>query len=79
MKNIEGTPIATLQQARRIALQAGLKHVYTGNCHDVSSQSTYCSSCDALLIERDWYALGTYDIKENACAKFSFKLCISSG
>jgi pyruvate formate lyase activating enzyme len=62
------TPPATLQRARRQALAAGLKHVYTGNVHDRDGQSTYCAGCGALLIERDWYTLGAYHIEGGACA-----------
>jgi pyruvate formate lyase activating enzyme len=54
------TPPQTLQRARRQALSHGLSHVYTGNVHDCEGQSTYCAGCGTLLIERDWYRLGTY-------------------
>ncbi|MBK6811254.1 MAG: AmmeMemoRadiSam system radical SAM enzyme [Sandaracinaceae bacterium] len=54
------TPRATLLRARQQALRAGLRHVYTGNVHDVAGQSTYCGSCEAVVIERDWYTLGAY-------------------
>ena len=56
------TPAATLARARGQALAAGLKHVYTGNVHDRSGQSTYCAACGALLIERDWYDLGEWNL-----------------
>jgi pyruvate formate lyase activating enzyme len=49
-------------RAREQALAAGLKHVYTGNVHDRAGQSTYCSACSALLIERDWYRIGAWNL-----------------
>ena len=52
------TPAATLTRARRIALGNGLRYVYTGNVHDPVGSSTWCPTCGALLIERDWYKLG---------------------
>jgi len=52
------TPAATLTRARRIALGNGLRYVYTGNVHDPVGSSTWCPTCGALLIERDWYELG---------------------
>jgi pyruvate formate lyase activating enzyme len=49
------TPKATLTRARTLAKQAGLHYVYTGNVRDVVGQTTYCSGCNAALIERDIY------------------------
>jgi len=61
------TPPATLTRAREIARSKGLKHVYTGNVHDRAGGSTWCPSCGALLIERDWYELGAYNLDGNRC------------
>jgi pyruvate formate lyase activating enzyme len=54
------TPPKTLARARTQALGFGLKHVYTGNVHDVAGQSTHCAGCGSLLIERDGYRLGKF-------------------
>jgi pyruvate formate lyase activating enzyme len=56
------TPPATLTRARAIALGNGLHYVYTGNVHDPAGSSTYCPTCSALLIERDWYELGRWEL-----------------
>jgi pyruvate formate lyase activating enzyme len=62
------TPPATLARARSQAIAAGLKHVYTGNTHDVAGQSTYCASCGTRVIERDWYVLGEWKLDpDGAC------------
>ena len=61
------TPPATLARAREIARAKGLKHVYTGNVHDRMGGSTWCPACGALLIERDWYELGAYNLDGNRC------------
>ncbi len=64
------TPPATLTRARQIAVSKGLRYVYTGNVHDTQGGSTYCHNCGQLLIERDWYKLGEYHLKnKNQCAK----------
>ncbi len=55
MTDIPATPTATLQRSRQIALAAGLHYVYTGNIHDTEGGTTYCPSCRAALIVRDWY------------------------
>ena len=56
------TPPATLRMARRIAREAGLRYVFTGNTHDEAGQSTYCHACKATLIGRDWYHLTTWNL-----------------
>ena len=60
-------PPATLARARAIARSKGLKYVYCGNVHDREGGSTFCPSCGALLIERDWYELGVYGLDGNRC------------
>ena len=62
MRDIHATPPATLTRARDIALKAGLHHVYTGNVHDERGGSTYCPSCQAPLILRDWYRIDAYRV-----------------
>jgi pyruvate formate lyase activating enzyme len=54
------TPAATLKRMRRIALDEGLHHVYTGNVHDPEGGTTYCPKCRATLIVRDWYRIESY-------------------
>jgi len=63
------TPASTLTRARRIALENGVRHAYTGNVHDAAGSSTYCHACGELLIERDWYRLGHWGLDEQGhCA-----------
>jgi pyruvate formate lyase activating enzyme len=56
------TPASTLCLARHIARDAGLRYVFTGNSHDEEGQSTYCHSCKARLIGRDWYDLTFWNL-----------------
>ncbi len=67
MLDINATPRATLQKAREMAISKGLHFVYTGNVHDAEGSSTYCPACKKLLIERDWFELGEYNLQNNAC------------
>ncbi len=60
MMDTPPTPPTTLIHARSIALSNGLTFVYTGNVHDRAGGSTYCPGCGEILIERDWYDLGSY-------------------
>ena len=68
MRDRPPTPPETLARARRIALANGVRYAYTGNTRDPAGQSTYCHECGTLLIERDWYRLGTYRLTaDGAC------------
>src|SRR5262249_14039020 len=49
------TPPPTLSRARQIAIRHGLRYVYTGNVRDPEGASTWCHSCQSLLIGRDRY------------------------
>jgi pyruvate formate lyase activating enzyme len=75
MSNHPPTPPATLTRARRIAMENGLRYVYTGNVHDRAGGSTWCHGCGELLIERDWYELGRWGLTpEGCCAKCGTKI-----
>jgi pyruvate formate lyase activating enzyme len=64
MDNLPATPPATLQRARKIALEAGLHYVYTGNIHDPQGGTTFCPACKTALIVRDWYDISAYELDE---------------
>jgi len=68
------TPQKTLTRAREIAQSKGLHYVYTGNVHDSSGGSTWCPCCGKLLIERDWYELGEWNLVNNRCAFCGFEI-----
>jgi pyruvate formate lyase activating enzyme len=62
------TPPATLRRAWEIAKKNGVRYAFVGNVHDAAAESTYCHSCGALLLERDWYELGTWAMTDDgAC------------
>jgi pyruvate formate lyase activating enzyme len=58
------TPPETLRRARRIARDAGLRYVYTGNVHDREGDTTLCSGCGQPLIQRDWYEILDYALDD---------------
>ena len=62
MTDLAATPAATLKRARRIAMDAGLHYVYTGNVHDTDGGTTYCPQCKAALIVRDWHCIEQYRV-----------------
>jgi pyruvate formate lyase activating enzyme len=62
------TPERTLSRARAIAREEGLRYVYTGNVHDQDGGTTFCPSCGARVIERDWFAIRAARLKGSSCA-----------
>ncbi len=70
------TPAATLTRARRIALAAGLRYVYTGNVHDTDGDSTYCHGCGTCLIGRDWYSLTAWHLTSDGCCRTCGARCV---
>jgi pyruvate formate lyase activating enzyme len=61
------TPPETLIRARRIAMDQGLRYVYTGNVHDASGGTTHCPNCQHPVIQRDWYHIERYALRGNQC------------
>ena len=59
MTDVPATPLDTLVRARRIAMEEGLRYVYTGNVHHREGDATVCPNpdCRAVLIQRDWYRI----------------------
>jgi len=67
MMDYPSTPPSTLTMARDIAMKAGVRYAYVGNVHNKDADSTWCHQCGELLIERDWYELGKWNINAKAC------------
>ena len=66
MTDVPTTPISTLQRAREIGLESGLKYVYIGNVADNGNQDTICPVCGRILIRRDGFAV-TNHILDGRC------------
>ncbi|MGA8967788.1 MAG: AmmeMemoRadiSam system radical SAM enzyme, partial [Pseudolabrys sp.] len=62
LRDVLPTPPETLKRARRIAMNAGIHYVYTGNVYDPSGQATHCHICDAVLIGRNWHDLTAWNL-----------------
>lgn len=75
MPDTPPTPSGTLSHAREIALQNGVRYAYTGNVHDPNGDSTWCHDCGQLLIERDWYRLGEWNLTPEGNCRFCGTHC----
>jgi pyruvate formate lyase activating enzyme len=68
LKSTPPTPVETLDQAREIAMKAGIKYVYIGNVPGTAFDDTYCPSCKKTLIKRHGYSIDGNNIADGHCA-----------
>ena len=61
------TPVATLRDARRIGLEAGLRYVYEGNVPGEGGENSCCPACGGLLVKRYGYIIEKNLISRGAC------------
>jgi pyruvate formate lyase activating enzyme len=66
LKDLPPTPLETINEARTVALAAGLKYVYIGNIRS-DAENTYCSKCKKILIERSGYFVKQNNISRGKC------------
>lgn len=69
MKNKPRTSLQTLIKAREIAIQNGIHYAYVGNVQDWERSSTWCHCCGELLIQRNGYELGTWNLTDERNCK----------
>ncbi len=67
MMNKPPTPLETIKRARQIALEAGLKYVYTGNVEYREGETTYCDD-GSIAIERQGYFILKNMLTNGKCA-----------
>lgn len=65
--SLNPTPVDTLEKARQIALDCGLKYVYIGNVAGHLAENTYCPKCKKILIERKGYFILQNNIEDGKC------------
>jgi pyruvate formate lyase activating enzyme len=75
----EQTAVSTMEEAREIGLDEGLKYVYIGNIPGHKGENTYCPSCSRLQIERIGLRLRYHDIDRahNSCSNCHHRIDIS--
>ncbi len=69
MRDLPPTPLRTLTRARLIAMESGLRYVYTGNVSDLDGGTTHCPTCATPVIVRDRYRIEGYQLDDGGgCA-----------
>jgi len=62
LTTMAATPVETLEKAYMTAKEAGLNYVYIGNVPGHPSESTYCPSCNELLIKRYGFEIARWNL-----------------
>ncbi|MCK4873014.1 MAG: hypothetical protein KAS72_09840, partial [Phycisphaerales bacterium] len=74
LQDVPRTPAQTLEEARTMALDAGLKYVYIGNLAPHEGNHTYCPSCSHKVIERLGFQVTSNTIRRGKCDKCGARL-----
>lgn len=67
MQNMPATPLATLEQAVRIARASGLQFVYIGNVPGHEFENTVCPGCGRVVVRRRGYSVLSCDVNNGRC------------
>ena len=69
------TPLETLEKARKIAMEEGVRFVYTGNIPGAPGENTYCPNCGELLIKRIGFGISENKLTgKNTCPECGEKI-----
>jgi len=61
------TPVAILENARKIAFDEGIKYVYADNVPGSKSSNTICPYCKSTIVERKGFFIAKQNIKAGKC------------
>ncbi|MFH1515557.1 MAG: AmmeMemoRadiSam system radical SAM enzyme, partial [bacterium] len=67
LSNLPPTPISTLEIARKISMENGVKYSYIGNAPGHEGNSTYCPSCKQVVIGRIGFRITQNNIHNGKC------------
>ncbi|MBN2171677.1 MAG: AmmeMemoRadiSam system radical SAM enzyme [Candidatus Krumholzibacteriota bacterium] len=68
LRNLPPTPVATLERARAIAMDAGLRYAFVGNVPGHAGNHTYCPACGKIVIERQGFFVTARHLDAGRCA-----------
>jgi pyruvate formate lyase activating enzyme len=67
LANLPPTPVESLDQAREIAAEEGVRFVYVGNVPGHPGNNTYCPVCRRPIIVRDGFTVTEYHLLGGNC------------
>ena len=65
--HVERTDIGTLKQARTLARDKGMKHVYLGNAYEPDLNNTACQNCGTILVKRYGLHSQVQNLTDGSC------------
>jgi len=68
MRNRPPTPAATLNRARAIGMEEGLRFVYPGNVAGVGGEDTHCPACGLTLVRRQGFRSQLTGMRGSHCS-----------
>lgn len=68
LANLPPTSVESLERARDIALEQGVRYAYIGNVPGHPGNNTYCPSCGERVIVRKGFTVVAYHLKGGLCA-----------
>lgn len=68
LTDLPPTPVETVERAREIALEEGMRFVYVGNVPGHPGDNTYCPACHRPIIVREGFTVVEYHLRDGACA-----------
>ncbi len=68
LANLPPTSVESLERARDIALDQGVRYAYIGNVPGHPGNNTYCPSCGERVIVRKGFTVVAYHLKGGLCA-----------
>jgi pyruvate formate lyase activating enzyme len=74
LEQLPPTPVEILSNAYKIATDAGLKYVYTGNVPGNEISNTKCPSCNSTLVVRQGYRVASNTLADGKCSKCGHKI-----
>jgi len=77
LRSLPPTPVRTIEKARGILMELGLKYVYVGNVPGHPGEHTYCPNCGKPVIKRDGFIITEYNLTDdNKCKFCGYKISI---
>ncbi|NLN61711.1 MAG: AmmeMemoRadiSam system radical SAM enzyme [Myxococcales bacterium] len=67
MMNLPNTPIATLERARKTAMEAGIRYAYCGNVPGHPGENTLCPGCGTEVIARRGFHIQRQNMANGRC------------